>query len=210
MGRKGRLSHADKEKPVDPVLRAVADKWMETIGREYEDIKNACRINAHKNDLEWSEDVFHSSIESCYSSICRNNLKDTSSQGCKDYLFKAVKMNLLHDKVEPYNARKSDGEEFFKTYDVIDENDAETKAMDEVFKDFCVHRILEEVEKVFDPQSFYLYRIKFLVPKTSYRRLVAMTGIKNAKSKVQAVVEWCKQNISEEQLIKEFEINFGK
>ena len=44
----GRLPKSKKNKPIDPKNKAAADEWMEVIGKEYDTIKNACRINSLK------------------------------------------------------------------------------------------------------------------------------------------------------------------
>ena len=96
----GRLPKSEKNKPIDPNNKAVADEWMAVIGKEYETIKNACRVNSLKKGREWNEDVFQNTIVLCYDSICRNNLRDRTSQGCRNYLFNAYNMNIIHENIK--------------------------------------------------------------------------------------------------------------
>lgn len=202
---KGRLSKEAKNAPIDPNKRATADKWMETIGREYDTIKEACRINSLKKGRDWNEDVFEDSIVLCFESICRNGLKDTSSQGCRSYLFSAYNMNLIHEAVIPYNSRKVDDEELVNNYDPLDERECEQKVKEQLFNDFAVVRILELAECNVDSLSFYCFRLKNLLPKISYQKLVRLTKIKNAKARCKSVADWLKENVTEEELRKEFE-----
>ena len=65
----GRLPKSEKNKPIDPKNKAVADEWMKVIGNEYDIIKNACRVNSLKKGREWNEDVFQNTIVLCYDSI---------------------------------------------------------------------------------------------------------------------------------------------
>ena len=204
MGR-GRLSKEEKAKPISPENQADADLFMETIGREYDTIKDACRINSLKKGREWNEDVFQDTIVLCFESICRNGLKDTSSQGCRSYLFSAYNMNLIHEAVLPYNSRKVDDEELVNNYDPLDEREGEQKVKEQLFNDFAVVRILELAEANCDPLSFYCYRLKFLMDKMPYQKLVKITKIKSAKARVKSVIEWIKANVTEEELRKEFE-----
>ena len=204
MGR-GRLSKEEKAKPISPENQADADLFMETIGREYDTIKDACRINSLKKGREWNEDVFQDTIVLCFESICRNGLKDTSSQGCRSYLFSAYNMNLIHEAVLPYNSRKVDDEELVNNYDPLDEREGEQKVKEQLFNDFAVVRILELAEANCDPLSFYCYRLKFLMDKMPYQKLCKITKIKSAKARVKSVIEWIKGNVTEEELRKEFE-----
>lgn len=205
----GRLSKEKKNQPIDPQKQAVADEWMKTIGEHYEEIKEGCRINALKQNKDWSEDVFSDSIVLCYECICRNSLKDTSVQGCKNYLFNAYRTNIIHDKVIPFNARRVDNEEIVNNYDPLDEREGEKKVREQLFNDFAVVRILELAEANCDPLSFYCYRLKFLMDKMPYQKLVKITKIKSAKARVKSVIEWIKENVTEDELRQEFEDKFG-
>ena len=204
----GRLSKAKKNAPIDPHKRSMADEWMKTIGEHYQWIKEACRINSMKQGRDWSEDVFEDSIVLCYEAICRNGLKDLSEQGCKNYLFNAYKTNILHEKVIPYNSRKVDDEDMITNYDPIDEGCRE-KVTRQLYNDFAVVKLLEMTEANVDQISFYCYRLKFLMPKMSYNNLVKLTKIKNAKARVKNVIEWIKENVTEEELMKDFEEKYG-
>lgn len=201
----GRLSKEAKNAPIDPKKREIADEWMNIIGEHYEAVKEGCRINAMKQNKDWSEDVFGDSIVLCYESICRNGLRDRSVQGCKNYLFNAYKTNIVHDKVVPFNARRVDDETIVSNYEKEDDNEAHTKMVSQLYNDFATLRVLEIAEANCDPLSFYCYRLKFLMDKMSYNKLVKLTQIKNAKARVKSVVEWIKANVSEDELRQEFE-----
>lgn len=205
----GRLSKEAKNAPIDPEKRAVADEWMTLIGNEYEKIKEACRINSLKQGREWNEDVFSDSIVLCYDCICRNGLKDRTSQGSRNYLFNAYKTNIIHDKVTPYNSRKVDDDEIVSNYDPLDEGDCEEKVRNQLYNDFATLKILELAEANCDGLSFYCFRLKHLLPKISYNKLVKLTNIKNAKARVKSVTEWLKLNVTEAELIEEFDKTIG-
>lgn len=202
----GRLSKEEKLKPPTPENQEAADKWMETIGQVYEEIKSGCKANTLKKKREWNEDVFEETILLCYDSVARNGLKDTSIQGCKSYLFNAYNTNVLREATNPYTTRKeADSEVFFQTYDVIDENDAEAKIYNERYNDFATIKILQLVEDNFDATSFYVFRLKYMMPKMSMRKLINLTNIKNAKTRIKNILEWLRENVSEKGLEKEFE-----
>ena len=204
MGR-GRLSKEEKAKPISPDNQADADLFMETIGKNYEALKVGCRANQLKSNKPWSEDAFQDTVVLCYETIQRRGIRDKSDQGIRNYFFNAFRMNVLHESVLPYNSRKVDDEELVNNYDPLDERDGEQKLKEQLFNDFAVVRILELAEANCDPLSFYCYRLKFLMDKMPYQRLVNITKIKSAKARVKSVVEWIKENVTEEELRKEFE-----
>ena len=204
MGR-GRLSKEEKAKPISPENQADADLFMETIGKNYEALKVGCRANQLKSNKPWSEDAFQDTVVLCYETIQRRGIRDKSDQGIRNYFFNAFRMNVLHEAVLPYNSRKVDDEELVNNYDPLDERDGEHKVKEQLFNDFAVVRILELAEANCDPLSFYCYRLKFLMDKMPYQRLVTITKIKSAKARVKSVIEWIKENVTEEELRKEFE-----
>ena len=204
MGR-GRLSKEEKAKPISPENQADADLFMATIGKNYEALKVGCRANQLKANKPWSEDAFQDTVVLCYETIQRRGIRDKSDQGIRNYFFNEFRMNVVHEAVLPYNSRKVDDEELVNNYDPLDERDGEKKVKEQLFNDFAVVRILELAEANCDPLSFYCYRLKFLMDKMPYQRLVNITKIKSAKARVKSVVEWIKENVTEEELRKEFE-----
>lgn len=205
MARRGRLSKEEKSKPIDPENQKIADNWIKVIGDKYNTIKDACRINALKQNKEWNEDIFQDSIYLCYNCICRNGLKDKSQQGMLNYLFSSYKTNLLHEKVIPYNSKRVDDESILQNYDEVDEEEGKTKFNEQLYTDYATIRLLEIAEKNVDSLSFYCFRLYRLMPHMSYRTLVKLTNIKNAKARVKAVTEYLIENVDKETLKKEFE-----
>lgn len=207
MGR-GRLSKEEKSKPISPENQADADLFMQTIGKNYEALKVGCRANQLKANKPWSEDAFQDTVVLCYETIQRRGIRDKSDQGIRNYFFNAFRMNVLHEAVLPYNSRKVDDEELVNNYDPLDEREGEQKVKEQLFNDFAVVRILELAEANCDPLSFYCYRLKFLMDKMPYQKLCKITKIKSAKARVKSVIEWIKDNVTEEELRKEFEDKF--
>ena len=204
MGR-GRLSKEEKARPISPENQSDADLFMAIIGKNYEALKVGCRANQLKSNKPWSEDAFQDTVVLCYETIQRRGIRDKSEQGIRNYFFNAFRMNVLHETVLPYNSRKVDDEDLVNNYDQLDERDGEQKVKEQLFNDFAVVRILELAEANCDPLSFYCYRLKFLMDKMPYQRLVNITKIKSAKARVKSVIEWIKENVTEEELRKEFE-----
>lgn len=204
MGR-GRLSKEEKAKPISPENQADADLFMETIGKNYEALKVGCRANQLKANKPWSEDVFQDTVVLCYETIQRRGIRDKSDQGIRNYFFSAFKMNVLHEAVLPYNSRKVEDEDLVNNYDPMDEREGEQKVKEQLFNDFASLQLLELAETNCDSLSFYCFRLKHLLPKMSYAKLVKLTKIKNAKARCKSVIDWLKENVTEEELRAEFE-----
>lgn len=205
MARCGRLSKEAKNAPIDPINQQAADEWMAEIGKSYDEIKKGCRANCLKRGLKFNEDIFQQTIILCYESIQRNNIKDKTNQGARNYLFRSLNTNIIHDKVIPYNSRRVDDEEVL-TCERIDDNGAREKIENEVYNDFAAMYLLSVAEENVDSLSFYTFRLKYLIEKMSYSKLIKLTKLKNAKARVKSVVEYLKENVTEEEIRNAYDI----
>ena len=197
----GRLSKKEKEK--EPQYKDVADKWLQYIGTIYEEYR--MKYFKMANDLNYNvnEDMLNDTILACYNSIARNNLSDTTEQGMRNYLFRAFKINL--NAVSNYDKRK----------DVVDdltalaeqyENQGEAtyhKIKKQLFDDYSLIYILEQVENNFDTITFYCFRLKTMLPCT-YQRLREITKVKDAKKRVVKVNKWLRENMTRQDIYNAF------
>ena len=202
----GRLSKKEKEK--EPQYTDVADKWLQYIGTIYEEYR--MKYFKMANDLNYNnvnEDMLNDTILACYNSIARNNLSDTTEQGMRNYLFRAFKVNL--NAVSNYDKRK----------DVVDdlsalaeqyENQGEAtynKIKKQLFEDYSLIYILEQVENNFDTISFNVFRLKTMLPCT-YQKLREITKVKDCKKRVVKIMKWLRENITEKEILTNFKKNY--
>ena len=197
----GRLSKKEKEK--EPQYTDVADKWLQYIGTIYEEYR--MKYFKMANDLNYNvnEDMLNDTILACYNSIARNNLSDTTEQGMRNYLFRAFKVNL--NAISNYDKRK----------DVVDdlsalaeqyENQVEAtynKIKKQLFEDYSLIYILEQVEDNFDTITFHCYRLKTMLPCT-YQRLREITKVKDCKKRVVKVNKWLRDNMTRQEIYNAF------
>ena len=86
---------------------------------------------------------------------------------------------------------------------------AEAKKVNEqLFDDFTVIYILEVVENNFDSLDFYLYRLKFLIPKMTYEKLRRITHIKDCKKRIIKINHFLKDNISMKDIYTAFSTKY--
>ena len=198
----GRLSKKEKEK--EPQYKDVADRWLQYIGTIYEEYR--MKYFKMANDLNYNnvnEDMLNDTILACYNSIARNNLSDTTEQGMRNYLFRAFKVNL--NAVSNYDKRK----------DVVDdltalaeqyENQGEAtynKIKKQLFDDYSLIYILEQVENNFDTITFHCFRLKTILPCT-YQRLREITKVKDCKKRVVKVNKWLRENMTIQDIYNAF------
>ena len=198
----GRLSKKEKEK--EPQYKDVADKWLQYIGTIYEEYRMKYFKMANDLNYKVSEDMLNDTILACYNSIARNNLSDTTEQGMRNYLFRAFKVNL--NAISNYDKRK----------DVVDdlsalaeqyENQGEAtynKIKKQLFEDYSLIYILEQVENNFDTISFNVFRLKTMLEKCTYQKLRDITKVRDCKKRVVKVMKWLRENITEKEILTNF------
>lgn len=197
----GRLSKKEKEK--EPKYIKEAQEWLKAIGECYEEYKKKYFKMFSDLNYNFTEDIFNDTIIACYNSIARNNIKDKSLQGYRNYLFRSIKINV--NAISNYDKRK----------DVVDdlsalaeqyENQGEAtynKIKKQLLDDFSVIYILEQVENNFDTITFHCYRLKNMLPCT-YQRLREITKIKDCKKRVVNVMKWVRNNITKKEILTNF------
>lgn len=205
MARCGRLS---KEKKLEePKYIKEAQEWLKTISECYEEYKKKYFKMFSDLNYNFTEDIFNDTIIACYNSIARNNIKDKSLQGYRNYLFRSIKINV--NAVSNYDKRK----------DVVDdltalaeqyENQGEAtynKIKKQLLEDYSLIYILEQVENNFDTITFHCYRLKTMLLCT-YQRLRELTKVKDCKKRVVKVNKWLRENITEKEIYEAFCIDY--
>lgn len=202
----GRLSEIEKSKPIDPVKKDVADRWLNYINSIYVEYKNKFELYCNSVKKKFEEDVYSETIINCYDSICRNGLKDLSEQGMKNYLFQSFKMNVVRNTTyarqtkRTYNVDISEAHEEF----LLKNEPLCLKIKKQMLNDFTVTYILFQVENNFDIISFFCFRLKHLIPKMTYQRLRDITNINDCKRRVVTINRWVRENIKKDEVYKEF------
>ena len=201
----GRLSKKEKEK--EPQYKDVADKWLQYIGTIYEEYRRKYFRMANDLNYNVNEDMLNDTIIACYNSIARNNLSDTTEQGMRNYLFRAFKVNL--NAVSNYDKRKDIVDDLTALAEQYENQGEATynKIKKQLFEDYSLIYILEQVENNFDTISFNVFRLKTMLPCT-YQRLRDITKVKDAKKRVVKIMKWLRENITEKEILTNFKKNY--
>lgn len=178
----------------------TADDWLVYIGSVYDEYK---RLFSKYN---YTEDNLNQTIILCYEAIQRNGLKDTTPQGMKNYLFRAYNMNTIAFKNNPFDSRRIDmpADDIKQLIENNTDETAEEKYNRQTYNDFAVIYLLKVVEDNFDILTYWCWRVKYLVPKTSFEKLKCITKLKDCKSRVHRVNAWLKLNVDEQSIKDEY------
>lgn len=189
--------------------------FINYINDHYKQLYYKYRQFCKEKDYEWSEDIFQDTIVNCYSAITKKGkLQDTSNQGIENYFFKSFKMNLMREKQYARNQKRDlnveadDVDVMYEDWTNNNKEDARTKIVSDMWKDFSCLYIMMLVEDNWDDEHFYLFRLKHLCNMT-YKQLTDKTGIKGVRQKILDVKQWLKDNLSKEEINKAFQLAYG-
>ena len=183
-------------------LKHINDHYTE-LYRKY---KRFCK----EKDYDWSEDIFQETIIKCHDAIERKGrLTDKTGQGIENYFFKSFKQNLQREKQYARNVKR-DGNitsdninDVYETWYNRNNQSSESKLKSDLFKDFATLYIMHIVEKNFNEEHFYLFKLKNLCEMT-YKELSEKTGIKGSRQKVVDVKTWLRNNVKKEDIKEAF------
>lgn len=188
-----------------------ADKFLQWLNNHYTSQKQKLLAFCNDKKYKFDDDIFSDTYLKIYEKIRASGINDDSEKGFENYLFMAFKQNLHREKLYARNLKR-------------DENNANIAALNEMFlnqkltqeekllsdlrKDFTTLYLMQKVEENFDAEHFYLFRLKTFTGMT-YRQLYEHTGIKGARTKVVAVKNWLKENVTKQEVDKVFNALYG-
>ena len=142
-------------------------------------------------------------------------LNDTTEYGMECYFFQSLKMNIKRETQYARNQKRDanvTSDNIHTLYEDWSNNNKTTsreKLLSDLYKDFAVLYICKMVEMNFDEEHFYLFRVKYLVPEMTYKKLAETSKLKKVRQKVAEVKQWLKDNVTKEEIKKEFNEIYG-
>ena len=189
-----------------------ADKFINTVNDNYEIIKKELQSYCDSVGQTFDSDIFQDTILKCYTLIEKQGtMKDSSLQGCKNFMFQSFKRNLKREQQYARNQKRDGNIIDIGKYNEIYLNSkltSEEKLKSDLRKDFFTLYLLQKVEENFDSEHFYLFRLKTFTNLT-YAELAEKTKFKGCRQKVVNVKNWLKENVSKEEIEKAFEETYG-
>ena len=189
-----------------------AIKFINTVNDNYETIKKELQSYCDSVGERFDEDIFQDTIIKCYTLIDKNGeMKDSSYQGCKNFMFQAFKRNLKREQQYARNQKRDANVTNLSKHNEVYLNSKltqEEKLKSDLYKDFATLYLLKQVEEHFDGEHFYLFRLKTFTNMT-YAQLSEKTGIKGCRQKVVDVKNWLKDNVKQQDIKDEFDEIYG-
>lgn len=189
-----------------------AVKFINTVNDNYSTIKKELQSYCDSVGEKFDEDIFQDTIIKCYTLIDKNGeMKDSSYQGCKNFMFQAFKRNLKREQQYARNQKRDGNVTNLSKHNEVYLNSKltqEEKLKSDLYKDFATLYLMKKVEEQFDGEHFYLFRLKTFTNMT-YAQLAEKTGIKGCRQKVVDVKNWLKDNVKQQDIKDEFDEIYG-
>lgn len=189
-----------------------AKRFINTVNDNYETIKKELQSYCDSVGEKFDEDIFQDTIIKCYTLIEKNGeMKDSSYQGCKNFMFQAFKRNLKREQQYARNQKRDANVTNLSKHNEVYLNSKltqEEKLKSDLYKDFATLYLMKKVEEQFDGEHFYLFRLKTFTNMT-YAQLAEKTGIKGCRQKVVDVKNWLKDNVKQQDIKDEFDEIYG-
>lgn len=190
-----------------------ATKFLQYVNENYDYLKShlvAYCKNSKK--LQFDEDVFSDTYMKIYDKIMKDGIIDNSPKGFENYFFMAFRTNIRREKQYSRNAKRIDmgGNIPTSTHEEYQSSKLteEEKLKQDLYKDFSTLYLFKKVEDNFPAEYLYLFKLK-VFEKITYQELAKRTGIKNCRQKVAEVKQWLKDNVTKEEIDKEFNRIYG-
>lgn len=194
----------------------MQDTFLNYVNDNYIGIQTKIKMLCGKNKQRFDEDCFHEAILRCYNAIEKKGcMNDSSPTGIEGYLIRSY-FNLVKEmKRSAMNAKRdlnytSDNisslyEDYYNSHNL----DAREKIVNDLFADYSVLYIMNQVEQNFDNEHFYLFRLKMLIKDMTYKKLQEKTKMKAVRQKVVEVKRWLASNVTKDEIRDSFFEIFG-
>ena len=193
------------------LYKKQADKFLKWLNKNYKFQKDKLIAFCNDKKYDWNEDIFADTYLKIYEKIMKYGIKDDSDKGFDNYLFISFKTNTVREKQYARN-QKRDGNiiNISGAYEAYLNSTItqEEKLKSDLKKDFTALYLLQMAEQQFDSESFYLFKRK-VFEKITYKQLQEKTGVKGVRQKVVTIKNWLRENISKDEIDKEFNELYG-
>lgn len=182
--------------------------FIKTIGEMLPVLKPKMKAYCNSMNKQWSEDVFSQTILNCYNAIARKGgLADKTEKGISNYFFNSFYTNIKREALYSRNAKRDNTNDLFGEYEHYQGTNLteSEKVESDLYKDFAVLYLLKRAEEQFDPETFYLFNLKFIGQYT-YKQLQEHVKAKAIRQRVAEVKRWLKENVTKEEIDDAFNI----
>lgn len=189
------------------IAESYATWFAENINEQRTKLKAYC----WHNRLTYDDDIFYNTYLNVYEKIASSGIRDATPEGFDKYFFLAFKNNTLREEQYCRNRLRNndliDINRAYETYYNKNERPAKEKILSDLRTDFYVNYLfirLENAEEI-NPIDMYCFKVKNLLEGVTYKKLVQITSIKDARTRVLRCKRWLQENVKKEEIEKAFE-----
>lgn len=179
-----------------------SERFLSFVSRNYDRLKTKMVKYCVSKGVVFDEDVYSDTILKIHDKIEKEGMTDETENGYENYIFMSFRTNILRERQYSRNKSSDDnidqesiGELYDRYYNGVNDSSVVKLAKD-LRTDYRTLQVLLLVEKNFTPEQYYLFKLKFLEQLT-YKELAERTGVKDARNKVLAVLQWLRENANE-------------
>ena len=194
-----------------------AELFLNHINDNYTKLKWKYYRFCKENHLTWDEDIYSDTILKCYETIeKKGKMQNNTPYGIESYFFLAFKNNIRNEqrycrsRLRDKNISSDNINDLYESWYNKTQDSSRVKLEHDLFQDFSILYIMLRVEERFDPEYVYLYKVKTLTKGMTFKKLqTEHKNIKSTRKKVIDVQNWVKNNITKEEIRKEFNELYG-
>lgn len=189
----------------------IAMRYLTYVGNSYKKLMKRMKAFCDDKGYIWDEDVLADTFLKVHDRISKKGIDDSSDEGFENYTFMAFRQNIKREALYARVKKRSEADDIHTLYERYfnsTKTSSTEKIQGDLFKDFSLIYILMKVEKNFDNDHFYLFKLKHLCGMT-YKELSEKTNIPNSRKKVLTVMHWLKKNVTKKEIEKKFDETYG-
>lgn len=181
-----------------------ADLFLQEIGPELKQYTAKWRKYFFDSGLPFDIDVLNDTIVKCYDTIQKKGLREGQKESW-NYLFKAFKMNSIRELQYARNKNRDEVEDINVLYETYlnKQHSASYKIAKDLWTDFQVDYIARVVEYNWDKNTFYLFKLKFIL-QLDDDQIRKKSKNPNWKKDIRTLVKWLKASVRKEDIVLEF------
>lgn len=194
----------------------MARKFLIYVNNNYAGIRTKIQMLCGRNKQRYDQDALQEAIVRCYTAIeKKGTMTDPSPYGMESYLIRSY-FNFLREEARSCKNSRRDKNitsdninTLYEQYYNSNNTSSAEKIKSDLFKDFSTLYIMTLVEENFDQEHFYLFKLKSLTNMT-YKQVCEKSKCKGCRTKILAVKDWLKQNVTKEDITKTFYEIYGE
>ena len=189
----------------------IAMRYLTYVGNSYKKLMKRMKAFCDDKGYVWDEDVLADTFLKVHDRIEKKGIEDSSDEGFENYTFMAFRQNIKREALYARVKKRSEADDIHTLYERYfnsTKTSSTEKIQGDLFQDFSLIYIIMKVEKNFDNDHLYLFKLKHLCGMT-YKELSEKTKIPNARKKVLTVMHWLKKNVTKKEIEKKFDEAYG-